>query len=216
MTTNPYFNFYTSSNEQSVLENLIIESIKAYGFDTYYLPKTPNDIDEIFRESTVNTFDTALQMEVYLKDNLKFSGDGKFMSQHLGLEIRDQTTFTVTRKRFEEEAENHRTRPLEGDLLYLPLDKKLYEIRFVEHQDVFYQLGKLMVYDLQCELLEYTGQKFNTGIADIDAITSEYDYDEEEENVLEDWIDQSAEIQNESDQLIDFSEKDPFAQGGTF
>ena len=138
MPINPYFNYYNAQNEQSLLEGLIIESIRNYGFDSYYMPKTMDDLDEIFLESTVNSFNEAINIEVYLKSNMKFDGDGKFMSQQLGLEIRDETTFTISQKVFKELT--GRARPNEGDLMYLPLDKKAYEIKFVEHQDVFYHL----------------------------------------------------------------------------
>jgi hypothetical protein len=204
---NQYINFYNATNEQDLYESLIIESIRWAGFDTYYMPKTAHDLDEIFRESTVDSFDQAIPVEAYLKSNMKFEGDGQFMSKHLGLEIRDQTTFTVSQKVFKELTSLDR--PREGDLVYLPLDKKCYEIRFVEHQDVFYQLGKLMVWDLQCELIEYTGQKFNTGIAEIDSIPDMFDL----EDAVDDWIDQSPEIEEEADPIIDFSEHNPFSQG---
>lgn len=213
MPTNPYFNFYNASNEQSLLENLIIESIKAYGFDTHYLVRQLDDFDEIFRESTSSTFNTAYTMEVYLKDNLKFEGDGKFMSQQLGLEIRDQTVFTVSQQIFKNIS--GMVRPREGDLVYLPLDQKVYQIKFVQHQDIFYQLGKLMVWDLECELLEYNGERFNTGIPEIDAIPASYNFNDVEENVIEDWTDQSSEIQTVTTPLVIWDENDPLSQGGT-
>ena len=213
MAINPYINFYTATNEQDLYENLIIESIQWAGFNTYYMPKTMEDFDEIFRESTTNSFNSAIVIEAYLKSNMKFEGDGKFMSQQLGLEIRDQTTFTVSQKIFKQLTSLDR--PREGDLIYLPLDKKVYEIRFVEHQDVFYQLGKLMVWDLQCELLDFTGQKFNTGIDEIDSISTLYSLDGVANNVVEDWIDQTDEIQLETPDVIDFTESNPFSLGGS-
>lgn len=211
MAINPYFNFYTATNEQSLLENLIIESIRAYGFNTWYMPKTLNSMDDIFRESEINSFNSAIEIECYLKSNMKFEGDGKFMSQHLGLEIRDQTTFTVAQTVFKDQTDL--LRPQEGDLMFLPLDGKIYEIKFVEHQDVFYQLGRLMVWDIQCEVLEYTGQRFDTGVAAIDAIASDFAMDDVEDSPIDDWIDQSPEIQEESDDTVDFSDIDPFSGG---
>lgn len=211
MPVNPYFNLYGASNEQDLLENLIIESIRMYGFDTYYLPQTLEDFDEVFREATARTYNQVFTLEAYLKSNLKFEGDGKFMSQELGLEIRDQTTFTVSQKVFKQIT--GMVRPREGDMLFLPLDKKIYEIKFVDHQSVFYQLGRLMVYDLQLELFEYSGENFATGISDIDSIMTQFPMDGTETGI-EDWIDQSEEIQAESNTFIDFSESDPFARGG--
>jgi hypothetical protein len=213
MPVNPYFDHYDATNEQDLLESLIIESIQIYGFNSYYMPRTLDDYDQVFRESTVNSFNSATLIEAYLKSNMRFEGDGKFMSQQLGLEIRDQTTFTIAQSTFR--TLTGLERPKEGDLMYLPMDRKVYEIQFVEHQDLFYQLGRLMVFDLQCELLEFNGQKFNTGIAEIDSIETTYQMDGTEDDTFTDWSDQSTEIQEETDGIIDFSEVDPFSRGGT-
>ena len=211
MPINEHFNLYNATNEQDLLENLIIESIKIYGFNTYYMPRQLDDFDDVFREATASSYNEAFLMEVYLKSNLQFTGDGKFMSRELGLEIRDQTTFTVAQRVFEDITEM--ARPREGDLVYLPLDKKVYEIKYVSHQAIFYQMGKLMVYDLDLELLEYAGEQFNTGIAEIDSISTTFNMDETEDNTIEDWIDQSTEFQAETNDVIDFTESDPFSLG---
>lgn len=213
MAINPYFDFYNASNEQDLYEDLIIESIRYAGFNTYYMPRVLENFDGIFREATVSSYEDVFLIEAYLKSNMKFEGDGKFMSQELGLEIRDQTVFTISQKVFRETT--GLDRPLEGSVVYLPLDKKLYEIKFVNHQDVFYQLGKLMVWDLECELLEYAGEQFNTGIPEIDAIGTESDRDDNINNQIEEWTDQTDEVQTESDKLLDWTEKDPFGNGGT-
>jgi hypothetical protein len=212
MPVNPYFNLYNATNEQTLLENLIIESIKMYGFDTFYIPQNLDDFDEVFREATARTYSTYYTVESYLKENLKFGGDGKFMSQELGLEIRDHTKFTISQKVFKEIT--GMTRPREGDLVYLPLDKKIYEIKFVDHQAIFYQLGKLMTWDLDLELFEYSGETFSTGIPEIDIISTTYEMDGTENDGIEDWNDQSSEIQAVSNTFIDFTESDPFAHGG--
>lgn len=214
MPINPYFNLYNAENEQALHESLIIEAIQIYGFNSYFMPRTLDDYDEVFRESTVNSFDEAFLIETYLKSNMQFEGDGKFMSQQLGLEIRDQTTFTIPQSVFK--TITGRERPNEGDLMYLPLDGKMYEIQYVDHQSVFYQMGHLVVWDLHCELLEYTGQRFNTGVAAIDAIQTDYPLDGAELTPIEDFLDQSSEVQAETPALIDFDESDPFANGGTF
>lgn len=212
MPINPYFDFYNATNEQNLIEDLIIESIRMYGFDTIYLPASNDDFDEVFRESPSRSFSTKYTVETFLKSNLSFEGDGKFMSKELGLEIRDEMTFTIPIKSFK--TITGMERPREGDLVYLPLDKKTYEIKFVDHQSIFYQLGKLYVYDLKLELLEYNGEVFNTGVPEIDIISTKFDLDDNEENQIEDWTDQSSEFQSESNNFIDFSEKDPFANGG--
>lgn len=213
MPINPYFNLYGASNEQDLLEGLIIESIQMYGFNTFYMPQTLDDFDEVFREATARTYSSNFVIECYLKSNLGFEGDGKFMSKELGWEIRDATTFTMSQKQFK--TITNMERPREGDLLYLPLDQKIYEIKFVDHQSVFYQLGRLMVYDLELELFEYSGERFETGIPEVDVISTTYTMDGTDADHYEDWQDQSPEIQTESNGFIDFSEEDPFAHGGS-
>lgn len=211
MAVNPYFNQYTHTGQQNLLESLIIESVKVYGFDMYFLPKTNASLDDIFRESDVDIFEQNYLIETYLKSVDGFEGDGKFMSVQLGFEIRDQVTFTIAQKTFK--TLTSMDRPREGDLVYLPLDKKCYEIKFVNHQAVFYQLGKLNTWDLTCELLEYNGQIFRTGIAEIDAIQTLNSLDGSDLTIPEDWNDQSLEFQDEANDVIDFTEQDPFAQG---
>lgn len=213
MPTNPYFNFYNADNEQSLFENMIIESIQIYGFETFYLPLQEDNFDPIFRESTARTYATFTEMEMYLKSNLNFGGDGKFMSKEVGLEIRDQTIFTVSQKRFK--ALTGMDRPREGDCVWLPLDKKVYEIKFVDHQDIFYQLGRLLTFDLQCELLEYNGERFITGIPDIDIISQRFEMEEDNPDPGEEWLDQSPEIQSEANNDITWDQSDPFSMGGT-
>lgn len=179
----------------------------------YYMPRTNASFDEIFRESDVTIFSQAFEIETYLKSTEGFEGDGKFMSVQLGFEIRDQVTFTISQTVFKNITSM--TRPNEGDLIYLPLDGKCYEIKFVNHQAVFYELGKLNTYDLVCELLEFNGQIFRTGIPDIDVIDTQYPMDGSENTQINDWNDQSSEIQDLTPDLLDFSEEDPFANGGT-
>lgn len=213
MTTNPYVNFYSANNEQTLFENLFIESVQMYGFDTYYLKLQEDDYDEVFREATARTYKDYFTLEMYLKSYMKFEGDGKFASEELGLEIRDQTIFTMSQSRFK--TVTSMVRPREGDIIYLPLDQKVYEIKFVDHQNVFYQLGRLITFDCHCELLEYNGERFQTGIPQIDAISTNFAMDGTETNLITDWVDQSSEIQNIANTELDWSEKDPFGNGGT-
>jgi hypothetical protein len=215
MAINGYFNQYTHPGQQNLLESLIIESIQIYGFNVFYLPRTNASMDEIFRESDQSIFERVVVLEAYVKSVDGFQGDGKFMSAQLGWEIRDQITFTVAQKTFGTQLPDL-PRPREGDLVYLPLDKKCYEIKYVNHQAVFYQLGKLNTYDLTCELIEYNGQLFRTGIAEIDDIETQFTtgQDELEQTVEMDWMDQTEEFQDETPEVLDFDEKDPFSMGG--
>ena len=123
---------------------------------------------------------------MYIKSVDGFEGDGDFLSK-FGLEIRDAVTLTVARRRFSEEIEDTETtdvedaygigRPAEGDLIYLPLNGKIFEVKFVEHESIFYQMGSLQVYDLRCELFEYSHEQLNTGIDVIDSIEDAYSGD---------------------------------------
>lgn len=177
-TTNFYFNTLGHYGEQNLIEDLIVESIKIYGIDCYYLPRTIVSEDLLFGEDSLSKFDNAYQIEMYIKSVNGFEGDGTFLSK-FGLEIRDEMVLSVSQRRFGEEIAYDETtseagRPVEGDLIYFPLNKKLYEIKFVEHEVVFYQMGKLQTYDLTCELFEYSSERIDTGIQAIDAIEDKY------------------------------------------
>ena len=179
--TNLYFNNYDNINEQTLLEDLIIESIKIYGIECYYMPRTLVAEDNIFGEDPLSKFEQAYNVEMYIKSVDGFDGEGDFLSK-FNIEIRDEMTLTVSRRRFSQEIEDSNTtkaagRPVEGDLIYFPLNNKLFEVKFVEHESIFYQMGSLQTYDLRCELFEYSHERLNTGIATIDEIEDLYSGD---------------------------------------
>jgi hypothetical protein len=175
MATNPYFNHFQNAPEQNLHQDLIIESIKNFGIDVYYLPRTLVNLDSLYLEDTISEFSNAYLIEMYVKSVDGFEGEGDFISR-FGLEIRDQVTFSVARRRWDNLEILDYVRPKEGDLIFFPLNKKLYEIRFVEHESMFYQFGKLPIYDLTCELFQYDDQSIDTGIDDIDVIEEKYSY----------------------------------------
>lgn len=175
MATNPYFNHFQNTSEQNLHQDLIIESIKNFGIDVYYLPRTLVNLDSLYLEDTISEFSNAYLIEMYVKSVDGFEGEGDFISR-FGLEIRDQVTFSVARRRWDNLEILDYVRPKEGDLIFFPLNKKLYEIRFVEHESMFYQFGKLPIYDLTCELFQYDDQSIDTGINDIDQIEEKYSY----------------------------------------
>lgn len=244
MATNVFFNNFQASQEQLLIENLIIESIKIYGHDLYYLPRTRVAFDEIYKEDTLSEFNSAHFVDMYIKNVDGFDGDGDFISK-FGLEIRDRVTFTIARRTFNDEVGSvvEINRPREGDLIYFPLNRKVFEIKFVEHEAIFYQLGSLQTYDIQCELFEYSSEKFATGIQDIDLLyinnlISDTNYsislsnfalitedanpyqllDEAGFMIVDEQFDindmgDNEEIEAEADEFIDFSEIDPFAEG---
>jgi len=178
MALNTYFSNFQASGEQQLLENLIIESIRIYGQDIVYLPRTRGNFDELYGADDTSSFNKAIYIEMYIKTYEGFQGDGVFLSK-FSLEIRDQVTFTVAKSRFEDtvQSEADILRPNEGDLLYFPLHGKVFEIRFVDYKPFFYMLNKLQTYDLRCELFEYSNESFNTGIAEIDSIQKDYGTD---------------------------------------
>jgi hypothetical protein len=159
------------SATQELYQRLINQSIQVTGFDVYYIPRTYVNVDSIFTEDTISTFDNAIMIEMNMKDVTGFEGSGAFMSK-FGLDIQDQCTFVVSRERWEQEIGRtgltHLPRPVEGDAIYFPMSKTLFEIKRVDALDVFYQLGKLFTYDLKCEVFQYSQEKFSTGISDLD------------------------------------------------
>ena len=174
--TSTYFNNFAASKEQALLESLIIESIKIYGIHVYYLPRNIVSNDPLYTEDDQSDYSNAYNIEMYIKSIDGFEGDGVFLGK-LGLEIRDQVTLTVAKRIFNEEIGNNRQqkRPNEGDVIYLPLNNKVFQVKYVNYKPFFYQLGALQTYDLVCETFEYSGETFNTGFDFIDRIQYEND-----------------------------------------
>lgn len=242
MATNIFFRNYDNSMEQQLLEDLIIESIRQYGEDMFYIPRKLGNFDPIFGEDDQSSYENTYLCELYIKSVDGFEGDGTFLSK-FGLEIRDRATFTIAKRVFEEEigANEDMPRPNEGDLIYFPLNKKCFQIKYVEKFSMFYPLGTLPTYDLQCELFEYSGENMNTGIEEIDSLQKdfsinaiEYVLRDEDGSILLDtdgnYLVQESYLQNEmitdtedneliqkeGDEILDFSSKDPFSETGIY
>lgn len=238
MATNFFFNNFQSSQEQQLIENLIIEAVRIYGQDMYYIPRKLNNYDSVYGADDQSSYEIAYPIEIYIKSVDGFQGDGNFMSK-FGIEIRDQVIFSVAQRRFTEEVEvyNTQVRPNEGDLIYFPLNKKCFQIKFVNKFEMFYQLGALQTWEMTCELFEYSNEILNTGIPEIDilqkkfstniidwTITDEagnYLLDESENYLVSEKFSLSQilpgadnqQIQNESDLFVDFTAIDPFSEG---
>lgn len=236
MATNFFFNNFQASQEQLLLENLVIESIKIYGHDTYYIPRKLNNYDEVYGADDVSSYETAYPIEMYIKSIDGFSGDGEFLSK-FGVEIRNQVVFSVARRIFSEEVSEFTTqvRPNEGDIIWFPLNQRLFVVRYVDKYEMFYQLGALQTWSMTCEVFEYAGEKFSTGIAEIDEIQTKYNTDvfnwailtedgdrimTEESNYL---VLEAAKtntlvpsdndmIQQESDEFVDWTAQNPFVE----
>ena len=145
-----------------------------FGKDVYYIPRTLVNRDSVFEEDSLSAFNGAYLIEAYIEDATGFRGDGDMFSK-FGVRISDQVTFIISRERFTAAVDDNAQlivegRPNEGDLIHLPMANKTFEIQFVEHEVPFYQLGKVHVWGLRCELFEYSDEDFNTGVAEIDAV----------------------------------------------
>lgn len=170
-------------SEQDLYENLVIESMQIYGQDVYYLPRTLVDEDKIFGEDIVSRFKSAYKVEMYIENTDGFDGEGDLFTK-FGVEIRDQATFIIARKRWSQMVSRYDNevsggRPREGDIIFLPLTNKMFEISHVEHEVPFYQLSKLNIYKLQAELFEYSGEDFDTDVDKIDEVEVDYAYNYE-------------------------------------
>lgn len=175
MVTSVFFNQFNSRAEQKLIEDLVTESIKIYGHDVYYIPRTVFNADEVLNEPGYYAFRDALQIEMYIKNVDSFEGDGQFL-QKFGLEIRDQMTLVVSRKIFDQDVLQYANiiRPREGDLIYLPMLEQCYQIKFVDNDAIFYQMGSLQTFEITCELFEYSNEIFNTGVDEIDGLYNAY------------------------------------------
>ena len=238
MAINPYYRYFDYQPEQALVQELITETIQIYGHEVSYLPRRLVDRDRVFNEDPLSMFDRAFNVEVYVRDVDGFSGEGDVLAR-FGFAIRDEITFTVSRKRWEEmrnpklltetglpflrestdlnryitnnarlgdhtledgdggilledaddpmrveERDSDLTnsivssRPLEGDLIHFPLVDKIFEIKFVQHEQIFYQTGALQTYDLRCELWEYSSERLETNDGAIDSLANELSLDE--------------------------------------
>ena len=169
MPRNVYFSQAVRS-EQNLYEDLIIESLKIYGQDLFYLPREIVSTDTILGEDRASKFDDAFMIEGYIEGTEGFEGQGDLYSK-FGLEVRDEVNFVISRKVWNRYIGfDGEERPKEGDLIFLPLSNKFFEVMFVEHEQPFYQLSNLPVYRLQCALYEYNDEDFDTGVDIIDQI----------------------------------------------
>jgi hypothetical protein len=237
MATSVFFNNFNSTAEQNLIEDLIIESIKIYGIDVYYIPRTTINRDAVFREGSTYSYNSSYLIEAYIRNVDGFTGDGEFLSK-FGLQVRDQIVFTMAQRTFKAEVGNYNdeVRPNEGDLIWFPLTRTVFQIKNADVKPIFYQLGALQTYDLTCELYEASSETFNTGIAEIDnkynalsLVSNTYEILLENGNVLvteagehiilESFDIEAIDVQAENDvyeqeglDFIDFTEFDPFSE----
>ena len=171
-------NINGSAQEQKFIENLIVETIEIYGQDIYYVPRTIVNRDTVLGEDSDGKFESAKAIRAYVNNVEGWEGQGELLSK-FGIRIEDKTTFIFSREKFKEHVDdstvlNVEGRPNEGDLIWFPVTKHLFSIKFVEAEKPFYQLGKGYVWECQCELFEYSDEEINTGITDLDAIETAF------------------------------------------
>jgi len=248
MPTNVYFDTGTKP-EQALYEDLIIEQLRIYGQDVYYIPRKLAGTDDIFGEDIGSSFEDAYLIEMYMETIDGYEGEKELMSK-FGLDIQDDATFVVARRRWEQfvSIDNNlivSSRPNEGDLIYFPKASKLLEITFVDHDDPFYQVHNLPTYKLKCKTFEYGSEAIDTGIAEIDEIEDDNSLDmlsnqmtlEAEvgsillENAVEgadasyiiletynvatiDENSQNDDFELADDNILDFTESNPFGDAG--
>lgn len=223
MATNFYFQSGIPggrTSEQRLIENLIMETIKIYGFDLFYLPRTEVNPDTIFLDDSLAKFENAIPIESYLENVDGFGGDGELMSK-FGIEIRDTATFVMSRSRWEDVVGAGRSntlplpnRPSEGDILYMPLTKSYFEIKRVDVKNPFYQLGKLHVYRLQCELWQYSSEAINTGVTEIDSLEERSSLNSSLAITIsqQDPLADNEDFDLAGQDILDFSEINPFGE----
>ena len=234
------------TTEQSLIENLYTEAVKIYGFEMYYIPRTLVNVDTVFTEDALSEFTSARPIEMYLQSVDGYEGEGDFLSK-FGVEIRDSAQFVVVKSRWSQAVDDNESlivegRPNEGDLLWFPLSRTLFEIKFVEHENIFYQANQIFTYRLDVEKFVYSSERFDTGISGVDALNDEsldqFEYEVRLEDdsgalllengfriVKEDYsIEQIEPLQGQNyttfnwdvEDIIDFSETNPFGDIGRY
>ena len=200
MAINRYFNNFPGknhyNNEHRLMEDVIVESIEIMGHEVYYIPRESFDEgDMIFGEYAKSKFNRAYNLEVYIANVEGFEGDGDFFSK-FGLEIRDTSNFILSRRSFVRHLPSVlRERPQEGDLIYVPLMRRMFEIKFIEKKLMFFSLGNKepYIYEMRCELFRFSEDEIATGVNEIDNIAAESSYTEGlilgESHTLEKFVD---------------------------
>jgi hypothetical protein len=238
MPTSTAFNNFNNSGEQKLLEDLIIEQIQVFGVDMYYLPRSENHYSQLFGFDDQSSYESATLIEMYVNSpGDDFSSSGTFMSKFSD-EIRDELSFSIAERTFTKEVTDNYPdiiKPKQGDLVYYPLDKKLFKITFVNTKALPYPMGSLPIYRLSLELFDYSNEFFSTGIDELDVIEKDYstnilDYAIVDQNgtPLRDSLGNyivsykydlheitnadNEDLQQEALELLDFTEENPFGE----
>lgn len=206
MPTNPYFQHYTATNEQNLIEDLVIESIETQGLDVAYIQRTQDNIDYLYNEDPTNVFTTFDTIEMYPAFVEGFDGD-ELMTM-FGDEFKKSATFIVSKKRFAEVFPSL-TRPREGDLIFMPITNAVLELKFVDHESPFFEKGKQYVYEIKVEAFEFSYEQIETGDPDIDDVLGDMDSVLDPETQTEEYG-QNDDIENDTSSNISFDPNNPF------
>ena len=212
-TVNPYFPKGVAS-EQNILQNLITESIKVQGLEVYYIPRRHRNLDLVLGEDVLSKFDTAIPLEMYM-DHPGWQGQTDLI-QKFGLLVQEELKFVVSKPRWLEVVPpaapwmfNGGQRPQEGDLIWVPITKNLFEITYVDVESVYYQLSKTYQYTLTCRLFVYSSEEITTGIETADNVQQEYSQDKLVDQIMLDGADGFINIGTDSSLLQDTADDEP-------
>jgi len=230
MALNPYFDNKKVLGTQRLIDDMTREVIKATGIDVVYIVKTTDKLDPIFGENPLGKLKTAFSIEMYSQNVKTFDGNERDIVTKFGMELKDNVSLLVSRSRWYEEASklpevasnrlHPRVRPMEGDVIFLPYapsSKNLYEVKFVENENMFYQQGEYYTFRLDCELYKYDMGAIESGFDEIDKATngvittitdSNGTY-----NMNTQYINDNSNLQTGGNDFIDFTEIDPFSEG---
>jgi Virus neck protein len=185
--TNKYFNRYHFGAEQALMQSLITEAIYIYGIDVIYVPRNLGNLDQLYLQDDQSTYTHAIRTTVYLQSVDGFGPQQNIFTK-FGLEIRDNITVSMSTRIFETEVQpfTGQPRPLEGDLIYFDLNKKVFQVKYTNNKEIFYELGKLPTFQLTCELFAYSDETFNTGVPEIDDIQTQGSLNILDHSIMED------------------------------
>lgn len=201
-------NVGSNLNEQTLIQGLVAEAIQFEGVDVVYLPRTLQKEDTLFHEDPISSFTNSFTIEAYVENVDGFEGDGDMIGA-MGFSIKDQVTLQFAQSRFK--TVTSMFRPLEGDLIYSKLSNTLFEIKFVEHEQQFYIAGTLPSFSVKCELFDFSGETFSTGIAEVDSVDDTIvDSAGDTVNVGGQPFSDNTNIQNAGNNILDFTETNPF------
>ena len=180
-TRNLYFSHGTR-NERFLYEDLMIEQLRVFGQEVVYLPREIVARDTILGEDALSKFEETYMIEMYVENVSGFEGEGDIISK-FGLDVRDDITLVVSKRRFDilvDQKSNTlaQDRPKEGDVIYMPVFKKMFEIQFVEDEDPYYQIADIPLFKLKCTTFSYSNERLDTGITDIDVIETNLSTDQ--------------------------------------